>query len=262
MRSGDYLSFTKRERTGILTLVGILLVVSIAPKFFCRPRALAEIVPEEQADKLFRKKEHLPYRHAPGKVRDSLLLLKYNYPRRSFYKYGKGGRSHKPYDTSGYVARQYHSPGFYNSSGRYNLPGLYNSSGRYNSPGRYNSSARYNAGPSRAVIDINTADTAAFIALPGIGSRLAARIVLFREKLGGFYDLSQIREVYGLPDSVFMYIAPRLRCDSAYVRKIPLNVADREVLKQHPYIRWNMANALVAYRAQHGDFRSLDDLEK
>ena len=33
-----------------------------------------------------------------------------------------------------------------------------------------------------SVIDINTADTTAFITLPGIGSKLAARIVNFRDK--------------------------------------------------------------------------------
>jgi len=30
------------------------------------------------------------------------------------------------------------------------------------------------------------------MALPGIGSKLADRIVKFREKLGGFYSISQI----------------------------------------------------------------------
>ncbi|MBO9571783.1 MAG: helix-hairpin-helix domain-containing protein, partial [Chitinophagaceae bacterium] len=59
-------------------------------------------------------------------------------------------------------------------------------------------------------IDINTADTTAFISLPGIGSKLANRIVSFRSKLGGFNSVEQIRQVYGLRDSVFQLIYPML----------------------------------------------------
>jgi DNA uptake protein ComE-like DNA-binding protein len=44
-------------------------------------------------------------------------------------------------------------------------------------------------------VDINSADTSAFIALPGIGSKLAARIVNFRDKLGGFYSIEQVKNI-------------------------------------------------------------------
>ena len=30
----------------------------------------------------------------------------------------------------------------------------------------------------------------------------------------------------------------------------------------HPYIRWNVANAVVAYRSQHGSFNSPEDLSR
>ena len=61
------------------------------------------------------------------------------------------------------------------------------------------------------MVNINTADTSAFIALPGIGNKLALRIVNFRDKLGGFYSIDQIGETYGLPDSVFRKIKPILK---------------------------------------------------
>ncbi|HSR37463.1 MAG TPA: helix-hairpin-helix domain-containing protein, partial [Phnomibacter sp.] len=66
------------------------------------------------------------------------------------------------------------------------------------------------ARPAPASVDINTADTTALIALPGIGSRLAARIVNFRDKLGGFYSINQVAETYALPDSTFQKIRSRL----------------------------------------------------
>jgi competence protein ComEA len=111
-------------------------------------------------------------------------------------------------------------------------------------------------------IDINRADTAAFIALPGIGSKLAARIVAFREKLGGFYSVQQVAETYGLPDSTFTKIQSSLQCNLPAVRQIDINASDANTLKQHPYIRWNLANAIVQYRTQHGNFKSVDDLQQ
>jgi len=112
-----------------------------------------------------------------------------------------------------------------------------------------------------AIIDINSADTAAFIALPGIGSKLAARIVNFRDKLGGFYAVQQVAETYGLPDSTFNKIRNLLKCNHTPVQQININTADANTLKQHPYIRWNLANAIVQYRAQHGNFKSVADLQ-
>lgn len=111
-------------------------------------------------------------------------------------------------------------------------------------------------------IDINTADTTAFISLPGIGSKLASRIISFREKLGGFYSVDQISETYGLQDSVFKKIKTYLQCNNAGIKKLNVNTATKDELKAHPYIRWSIANAVIEYRNQHGRFTSLEDLKK
>jgi competence protein ComEA len=116
--------------------------------------------------------------------------------------------------------------------------------------------------PKYPIIDINTADTAAFIALPGIGNKLALRIVNFREKLGGFYSIDQIGEIYSLPDSVFRAIKPFLKLETNLIKKININTAPKDEMKSHPYLKWNLANAIVEYRNQHGNFSSLEDLKK
>jgi competence ComEA-like helix-hairpin-helix protein len=108
--------------------------------------------------------------------------------------------------------------------------------------------------------DINTADAHAFIALPGIGDKLASRIVKFRDKLGGFYAVEQVGETYGLPDSTFQLIKQYLKLSSD-VKKININTASNDELRQHPYIRWSAAKAIVEYRNQHGLFKSLDELK-
>lgn len=111
-------------------------------------------------------------------------------------------------------------------------------------------------------IDINTADTTAFIGLPGIGSKLAARIVSFREKLGGFYSLEQVGETYGLPDSTFQKIKQNLKLFNTSIKKININTATVDELKTHPYIKYTVANPVVSYRNEHGPFSKLEDLKK
>jgi len=113
-----------------------------------------------------------------------------------------------------------------------------------------------------SVIDINTADTAAFIALPGIGSKLAQRIIAFRDKLGGFYKIEQVGETFLLADSTFQKIKPRLVLNNASVKQININTATLDELKAHPYIRYAIGNAIIQYRTQHGNFSSVNDFKK
>jgi len=111
-------------------------------------------------------------------------------------------------------------------------------------------------------IDVNIADTTAFISLPGIGNKLAARIVTFREKLGGFYSIEQIGETYGLHDSAFQKIKQYLKLDNPSVKKININTATVDEMKSHPYIKYSLANPIIAYRNEHGAFSKIEDIKK
>ena len=108
--------------------------------------------------------------------------------------------------------------------------------------------------------DVNAADSAMLEALPGIGSKLAKRILFFRKKLGGFYSAEQVGETYGLPDSTFQKIKPFLNASPSGITKININKATQEDLNLHPYISRNVANAIVAYRNQHGEYKNIDAL--
>jgi competence protein ComEA len=112
-------------------------------------------------------------------------------------------------------------------------------------------------------VDINTADSLAFEALPGIGATLAMRIIRFREKLGGFYSVEQVKETFGLADSTFTRISPYLQLPNpGSIHQININTAGLDELKAHPYIRYNLARVIVNYRQQHGPFTTLEDLKK
>jgi competence protein ComEA len=112
------------------------------------------------------------------------------------------------------------------------------------------------------LVDVNLADTAGYISLPGIGSKLSQRIITFRDKLGGFHSVTQVGETYLLPDSVFQKIKSRLFISDTTVKQININLASVEEMKAHPYLRYNLANAIFQYRQQHGNFSSVEGIKK
>jgi len=80
---------------------------------------------------------------------------------------------------------------------------------------------------SRAVLDINTADSADLEQLPGIGEKLSARIIKYREKLGGYIDVQQLKEVYGMTDSNYLKCKGQLKVSANFrPLKIQVNRAD------------------------------------
>lgn len=98
-----------------------------------------------------------------------------------------------------------------------------------------------------AVIDLNSADEAQLEALPGIGEVLSVRIVKFRNLLGGFYSVEQLKEVFGLRDEHYQKCADRLVVKTPPFRKICVNSAPVYVLKKHPYFK-AYADSLVSAR--------------
>lgn len=118
--------------------------------------------------------------------------------------------------------------------------------------------------PTRAagtqwIVELNSADSAALVAVPGIGPAFARALLKYRDKLGGYRSLDQLAEVYVLrdkPDAVAR-IRERLVVDPLLLRRIPVNTASVEQLARHPYGNWQVARALVAYRGQHGPFRDV-----
>ena len=109
---------------------------------------------------------------------------------------------------------------------------------------------------------MNTADTNQWKSLKGIGSKRANRIVKYRRLLGGFVSKNQLLEIYGLNDSLVEEIKPKLMLDSLKLNKININDASKKELATHPYISWNLANAIVNFRAQHGVYHSIEKIKE
>ncbi|GAB3919312.1 ComEA family DNA-binding protein [Larkinella terrae] len=107
--------------------------------------------------------------------------------------------------------------------------------------------------------DINTADTTALIKLRGIGSKLAGRIVKFRDALGGFSSTNQYAEIFGL-DSLALAELTKYGQFQTPVKKVLINSATAEELDRHVYLSKRQAEIVVNYRTQHGPFSSPESL--
>ncbi len=286
----DYFSFTKKERTGIYVLITLIGICIFVPRFFETTPLNDEVMATAISLQSAHRKQvntdsasHVAY----GKNRSAYKKI-YDEPvndRQSIDPFpfdpntldSAGWRKLGVSSRTARTIRNYVAKGgqFRKAGDLQKIYGLKKTdvdrlipyvritapatSTMFNNKGK--APVKYVKTPP-PLIDINQADTLAFISLPGIGSKLANRIVNFRDKLGGFYSVQQVGETFGLPDSTFQLIKPRLQCEPPALQKININTADINRLKQHPYIRWNVANAIVQYRQQHGAFHSPEDLQQ
>ena len=112
------------------------------------------------------------------------------------------------------------------------------------------------------LVNINTATEIDFQKLKGIGEAYSKRIVAYREKLGGFVSVEQLREVYGMTDELYNSISANLKIGSEPIRTININTADFKTLVSHPYIDKNIASAILNYRDFAKTIKSTDELVK
>ncbi|HCY42315.1 MAG TPA: hypothetical protein DHV48_13325 [Prolixibacteraceae bacterium] len=101
-------------------------------------------------------------------------------------------------------------------------------------------------------IEINTADSIDLMKLPGIGEKLSKRIVKYRDLLGGFHTIAQLKEVYGLSEQVIQRIEGMIKIDLGKIKKVDLNFAEWNELARHPYIQKNRAQQIVKFRTKYG----------
>jgi competence ComEA-like helix-hairpin-helix protein len=110
-------------------------------------------------------------------------------------------------------------------------------------------------------VDINRADSADLLPLPGIGPVFAGRIIRYRNLLGGFVSVDQLGEVYGIPRETVEKIGSQLYFDSTAIRRIHIDSATFRELLRHPYLEYEDVKALVEFRDFKGDIGSVNELE-
>ena len=111
------------------------------------------------------------------------------------------------------------------------------------------------------IVDLNTVDSTTLVELPQIGPYTAVRIIEFREKLGGFIDKEQLRDVKGMDDARFAAIQPYINLAAVEIRKVDVNRADFKTLVHHPYLNYEQVKRIVNQREKRGMIKNWEQLE-
>ena len=109
-------------------------------------------------------------------------------------------------------------------------------------------------------LDINSADSAAFDDLPGIGPYYASQIVKYRTQLGGYASTEQLMDLYRFDEEKFAKIEDLIECKTP--NYFDLWNVDEDALSSHPVIRKrSTARAILRYKENTSrDEWSIDDL--
>lgn len=117
--------------------------------------------------------------------------------------------------------------------------------------------------PVKEKFDINTADTSALVSIKGIGSKLALRIIKYRDLLGGFVNIGQLREVYGLSDFAIVELNSHTFIRENFRPKtIPINHAQLELLSSHPYLGNKKSKVIYNYLKNHSKLVNFEEFQK
>jgi competence protein ComEA len=111
-------------------------------------------------------------------------------------------------------------------------------------------------------IDLNRADSVQLLPLPGIGPVFARRIIKYRDLLGGYASLEQLKEVYGMKEETFDLIGDHLLIDTSVLRRMDLNSATFRHLLKHPYLEYEDVKVLLNYRDVVGYISSSDEIRE
>lgn len=111
---------------------------------------------------------------------------------------------------------------------------------------------------TKALIEINSADSLSIVYLKGIGPGFTKRIMKYRTMLGGFHSVNQLKEVYGMTDSTFVLLSSQIKVDEQSITKMPINAIDFNSLRKHPYFNFQSAQAIMNFRLKHGKLTESD----
>ena len=110
------------------------------------------------------------------------------------------------------------------------------------------------------IVELNEADSLQLVFVSGIGPSFASRILKYRNKLGGFHSINQLKEVFGMDSLKYESLKPYLKVDISKLKFININTIDNEQLRKHPYF-YKISFIILNYRKQHGPFKNKKNLK-
>ena len=95
----------------------------------------------------------------------------------------------------------------------------------------------------KALVDINTASEEELQTVYGIGPVISKGIISYRERLGGYNSLDQIKEIYGVKEEAFENIRSQLTL-SGEIKKIYVPALSFKEILKHPYADYETTKML------------------
>lgn len=93
-----------------------------------------------------------------------------------------------------------------------------------------------------------------------LNKSMARKVVKYREKLGGYAQMSQLLQVYNMNEYSLNLLKKHCKIKNG-VKQIDINTADVKALSKHHYLSYRDAEAIVRYRSRKGKYKSIEDLK-
>lgn len=269
----NYFIFSREQRTGILLLSAIIIVLQLI-YFFVDFSSLSKTSPEKeqwlslqsQIDSLKKEKvDYVPkiYPFNPNFISDykgyKLGMSVAEIDRLlAFRKQNKYVNSPKEFQAVTKV-----SDSLLNAISPYfKFPDWVNNKKEFAAYKKYPNSA-FAKKEKIVIIDINQATQEDLIKIYGIGDAISIRILKFKESLGGFVSMEQMNDVWGLSPEVIENLNIHFKISAnPSVKKIDINNASIKELSLFPYFKYPISKNIVTFRSMNGDIKNSEDLTK
>jgi len=268
-----YFKFQRNQRFAIFFLFGIIIILQLV-YFFVDFSSLSKVSPEKekwlslqsQIDSMKQEKlDYVPkiYPFNPNFITDykgyklGMSVLEID-RLLAFRKENKYVNSSKEFQAVTKV-----SDSLLNAiSPFFKFPDWVNKKKEYKEYKNYNNTA-FAKKEKIVVIDINKASQEDLIKIFGIGEAISLRILRFKESLGGFVSMEQMKDVWGLSPEVIENLNLHFKVMALpNVKKIDINNASIKELSQFPYFNYQLARQIVTFRSMNGDIKNSEDLTK
>lgn len=269
----SYFNFQRNQRTAVFLLFGIIVLFQLA-YFFVDLSSVSKVSPEKEKwlslqskiDSMKQGKlEYVPkiYPFNPNFITDykgyklGMSVLEID-RLLAFRKENKYVNSPKEFQAVTKV-----SDSLLNAiSAYFKFPDWVNKKKEYKEYKNYPNTA-FAKKEKLVIIDINKASQEDLIKIYGIGEAVSLRILKFRESLGGFVSMEQMKDVWGLSPEVIENLNSHFKVLALpNVKKVDINNASIKELSQFPYFNYQLARQIVTFRSMNGDIKNSEDLTK
>lgn len=108
---------------------------------------------------------------------------------------------------------------------------------------------------TKQVLDLNRVDSVTLTKVPGIGPAFARRVLALRERLGGYYTVMQLQEVYGMDADKYYALKGWFRIGTK-PRQYILSELKADELPKHLYLSWEQVRTMNKLLYKYGRISS------